>query len=92
MALVTTLAASQAPNGVQVNAVLPGATATPMTARAAANEEIMSYLERKQPLTEGMVRAQDVANAVSSLAGDRSRAITGQHIPVDGGWTVTQAT
>ena len=91
LALVTSLAASYAPNGVRVNAVLPGATDTPMAARAAGNEEIMSYIERKQPLTRGMVSAADVAEVVLFLAGDGSRAVTGQAIAVDGGWTVTQA-
>jgi NAD(P)-dependent dehydrogenase (short-subunit alcohol dehydrogenase family) len=92
LALVTSLASSYAPNGVRVNAVLPGATDTPMAARAAANEEIMSYLQAKQPLTRGMVSAEDVADAVVFLAGNGAQAITGQHIAVDGGWTVTQAT
>ncbi|MCP3972986.1 MAG: SDR family oxidoreductase [bacterium] len=92
LALVTSLAASYAGHGIRVNAVLPAATNTPMAARAADDSEIQDYLARKQPLTGGMIEADDVAALITFLASDDARAITGQLIAVDGGWSVSQAT
>lgn len=92
LSLVTTMAASYASAGIRVNAVLPGATDTPMSARAAIDDEIQSFLTRKQPLSKGMVSADDVAAAIAFLVSDDAGAITGQVIAVDGGWSVTQAT
>lgn len=92
LALVTSLAASYAGRGIRVNAVLPAATNTPMAARAATDPEIQDYLARKQPLTGGMIEADDVAALITFLSSDDARAITGQLIAVDGGWSVSQAT
>lgn len=91
LTLVTTLAASYASAGIRINAVLPAVTDTPMAARAAADAEVQAYLTAKQPLTRGMLDADDVAALVAFLASDESRAITGQHIAVDGGWSVTRS-
>ena len=91
LSLVTTLAASYAAESIRVNAVLPAATATPMAARAAADPEIEAFLRAKQPLAGGMIDADDVAALIAFLASDDARAITGQLIAVDGGWSVTQA-
>ena len=92
VALVTSLAASYAPHGIRVNAVLPAVTNTPMAARAADDPDIQEYLTNKQPLTGGMMEADDVAALIVFLASDDARAITGQLIAVDGGWSVSQAT
>jgi len=92
LTLVKSLAASYAPHGVRINAVLPAVTNTPMAARAADDPEIQDYLARKQPLTGGMIEADDVAALIAFLASDDARAITGQLIAVDGGWSVSQAT
>jgi NAD(P)-dependent dehydrogenase (short-subunit alcohol dehydrogenase family) len=92
LSLVKTLAASYAPDHIRVNAVLPAATETPMTARASRDERIQSYIARKQPLTDGMLDPDDIAGLVVFLSSDSARAITGQLIAVDGGWSVSQAT
>jgi len=88
LTLVRSLAASYLDCSVRVNAVLPAVTDTPMAARVAGDDGILSYLERKQPLTGGMLDAADVANVISFLCSDGARAITGQTIAVDGGWSV----
>ena len=92
LSLVTSMAASYAPAGIRVNAVLPAVTDTPMAARAAEDAEIMAYLDKKQPLTGGLISADDVAALIVFLASDDARAITGQMIAVDAGWSVSQVT
>lgn len=91
LALVKALAASYASQKIRVNAVMPAVTDTPMAARAAGDADIRAYLRAKQPLTDGIIATADVAALIAFLASDGARAITGQLIAVDGGWSVTQA-
>jgi enoyl-[acyl-carrier-protein] reductase (NADH) len=49
----------------------------------------MDYVARKQPLTQGMLAAEDIAKTACFLLRRDSSPITGQVITVDGGWTVS---
>ncbi len=89
IALTTSMASYYAPMGIRVNAVAPGLVDTPMAARAASDPDIVSFAERKQPLVNGLLTADQIADAGLFLLSDESRAITGQTIAVDGGWSVT---
>lgn len=89
LALVTTLAATHAPEGIRVNALSPGLVDTPMARRAAEDPDLRAFAARKQPLVAGMLEADDVAAAAAFLVSSASRAITGQELVVDGGWHVT---
>jgi enoyl-[acyl-carrier-protein] reductase (NADH) len=62
-----------------------------MAARAANDPHIVAYSARKQPLVGGLLDADDIADAGLFLLSDEARAITGQTISVDGGWSVTGA-
>ena len=57
--------------------------------RAAADPASVAAAERRQPLTRGFLDAADVTEAAVYLCSDESRAVTGQVLAVDGGWTVT---
>ena len=89
-ALSLAAAAYYAPHGIRINVIAPGLVRTPMSARAQENPRIMDYISRKQPLTNGMLSAEDVAKTACFLLGPESRPITGQIVTVDGGWTVSE--
>jgi NAD(P)-dependent dehydrogenase (short-subunit alcohol dehydrogenase family) len=83
------MAAYYAPQKIRVNVIAPGLVRTPMTGRAQTNPELMDFMAHKQPLSSGMLEADDIALASLFLLGEESRNITGQVLAVDGGWTVS---
>ena len=83
-------AAYYAPAGIRINVIAPALVATPMSARAQTNPDIMKYITHKQPLSHGLLSGEDVANSACFLLRAESSPITGQVITVDGGWTVSE--
>lgn len=77
------LAKELARRKITVNAVAPGVIQTPMLGEI--RPEMMAEYEKQIPL--GRVgKPEDVANAVLFFASDDSEYITGQTLPVTGGW------
>ena len=89
--LVRALAVEYGPSGVNINALLPGATHTASSDPFRENPAIDEIWRRMTPLRmpgeQFVADAEDVANAALFLASDESRAMTGQGLVVDGGWT-----
>jgi NAD(P)-dependent dehydrogenase (short-subunit alcohol dehydrogenase family) len=86
--LTKSAAVEAAPRGVRINAVCPGAIATPMMARSAAEHpDLENELARKIPLGR-LGSADEVSAAVLWLASDASSYVTGQALVVDGGRTL----
>lgn len=76
-------ASSHGAQGVRVNAVAPGLTAT---------EGVRAHLTPEQQIPKGhviprMVEPSEIADAILWLCSDASAMVTGQTVPVDGGWT-----
>lgn len=85
-ALVRSLAASYAAAGLRINAVAPGMTETPMTAGMLRVEAFREGAGKQYPLG-GVQTAGQVADVMAWLLSDSAARITGQVIPVDGGFT-----
>ena len=89
-ALMLALAADHVADGVRVNAVLPGTTATAWVDRllAAGTDPVAERLalEARQPIGR-LVTAAEVAHAIAYLASPRSGSTTGTALRVDGGMT-----
>ena len=88
-AMTISAAAYYASAGIRINVIAPGLVLTPMSVRAQSNAALLDYMARKQPLTGGMLTAEDIAKAACFLLRKDSSPITGQVITVDGGWTVS---
>jgi NAD(P)-dependent dehydrogenase (short-subunit alcohol dehydrogenase family) len=87
IALTRDLAAEWAKYNITVNSICPGWVKTDMTSQYFAQEDVSKFLLDRIPLGR-FAEPDDIANLVVFLASDLSGYITGQSIPVDGGWTI----
>jgi len=83
--LTRTIAHEAGPDGIRVNAVLPGAIVTERQKRLWYTPEYKARIIRSQALKRDIL-PDDVARLVLFLAADDSSAITNQSYIVDGGW------
>jgi 3-oxoacyl-[acyl-carrier protein] reductase len=77
------LAKELAKRQITVNAIAPGVIQTPMLGEI--KPEVMAEYLKQIPLGR-LGKPEDVANAVLFLASEESAYITGQVLPVTGGW------
>ncbi len=82
--LTKNIAVQYARQGVRCNAVMPGFTATD-AAMNNMSEEFLKMFLKNVPL-DRLGKPEDLANAVVFLASDQSSYITGETIPVAGGF------
>ncbi len=83
--LTKALAKEVGPSGIQVNCIAPGVIQTEMNAQF--GEDAMNALKEETPLGT-LGAAEDIAAAVSFLAGEESNFITGQVLGVNGGMII----
>ena len=84
--LVRSAAATYAPIGLRVNAVAPGMTDTPLTAGMLKVAAMREGAGKQYPLG-GVQTAEQIAEVMAFLLSASASRITGQCIPVDGGFT-----
>ena len=81
--LTKQLALELGPSGINVNAIAPGATDTPLNLQAYTPEVRRAYNER---IPLGRIASPDeIADTIIFLASDASRYVTGHELLVDGG-------
>lgn len=90
LSLTRAAAVELAPQGIRVNAVAPGLTATPLfeewIGEQADPEGFRAKVQETIPQRR-FGRPEEVAAAVAYLAADESAHVTGASIPIDGGYT-----
>lgn len=85
------VAAYYAKNNIRVNVIAPGLVETPMSLRAAADENIISFIKTKQPLDGGRIgQPEDLDGLAVYFMSDYSKFTTGQVVAVDGGWSISE--
>jgi len=84
--LTRAMAVDAGRDGVRVNAVAPGLTATPMTERMRSAPAVMGQYEDRIPLARAGT-PEEVAAAICFLASREASYINGVCLPVDGGLT-----
>lgn len=82
LGMVRTLASENAAHGITVNAILPGLVATEQV--LSMPSEVLERAKRALPAGR-LVAPEEIAAAVSFLAGSEAAQINGQAIAVDGG-------
>ena len=84
------VAAYYAKDNIRVNIIAPGLVETPMSLRAAADENILSFIKTKQPLDGGRIgQPEDLDGLAVYFMSDYSKFTTGQVVAVDGGWSIS---
>jgi len=92
--LARTLANEVATAGITVNNILPGYTRTERVEELAdanakkegvSRQDVLARFEREIPMKR-LGEAKEFAALAAFLASERASYITGQSIPVDGGW------
>jgi NAD(P)-dependent dehydrogenase (short-subunit alcohol dehydrogenase family) len=86
--LARNLAVQWGPSQVRVNALAPGLIATPLSEPLIADDSFMTRRMQMTPLRR-VGSVADVASACVFLASPASSFITGQHIAIDGGTSIT---
>ena len=86
--LTKSLAIAWAVDNIQVNAIIPGWVRTDMTAPVFGNEPFYNAIVQRTPAGR-FAEPGEIAGAAVFLASAASDFVTGQSIPVDGGYSIT---
>ena len=87
--LMKTLAAELGPQGIRVNAILPGGTATSLAEAWVDTPEKLAFVEGLHALKRRATPAE-IARSVLYLASDASSFTTGSAMLVDGGVSINR--
>ena len=85
------LAYDLGPSGIRVNSVSPGPVRTISAASIPGVGKMLEHVERVSPMRRN-ITADEVGDVVSFMVSDMSRAISGQQIHVDAGYSIMGVT
>ena len=88
--LMKALTSELAKEGINVNCLSPGATATPLNAQYRDDPEILSLFAKNTPTGRDYVPPQDMAGAALFLASDDAHAVHGLNLVVDDGFSAVK--
>jgi NAD(P)-dependent dehydrogenase (short-subunit alcohol dehydrogenase family) len=85
------LALETGPDGIRINALCPGATATEFNRQHRARQEVLESWARKTPLripgrADFLASSDQIAEGALFLATEGSGYMTGASLVMDGGW------
>ena len=83
--LTRQMAVELAPHGIRCNAIAPGPVAGPLTDESHPSEQVAEYL--KTIPQARYAQPEEVASVATFLCSQAAAHVTGQCLPVDGGWT-----
>lgn len=87
--LTQTLASEYGPQGLRVNALLPGATNTEMAADFAKDPQMLDFIKGLYALKR-IADPEEMARAALFLVSGEASFVTGQAVLVDGGVSITR--
>lgn len=87
ISMTQTLAVELGPHGIRVNAIAPGLVDTKFASALTSSPELLKMFTDRTALGR-IAKPEDIAGAAVFLASDAARYITGQTMPVDGGYTI----
>ena len=84
--LTQTAALEYAKEGIRINAVCPGVIRTPMIDRfTKGDKNVENQFAQQEPMGR-LGEPEEIADAVLWLCSGKSSFVTGEAIPIDGGW------
>ncbi len=87
--LTQSLATEYGAKNIRVNAILPGATETPMADEFGTSPEIIEFIEQMHALKR-RAKPEEIARSVLYLVSDASSFVTGTAMLVDGGVSINK--
>ena len=88
--LVRNVAIDFAKSGIRINAVLPGATWTPMVAEQVSRDPAFEEFSKRLPLGR-YAEPDEIANGIAWLISDQSSYVTGTNFTIDGALSINCA-
>jgi NAD(P)-dependent dehydrogenase (short-subunit alcohol dehydrogenase family) len=87
ISMTRTMAVELGPADIRVNAIAPGLVDTRFASAIISNPDLVRIVTERAPLHR-YARPEEIAGMAVYLASDDASYVTGQTIPIDGGYTI----